>query len=171
MTTLPIIEYPNDILTSPTKKIREVTTELTGLIDQMVATMRAVDGLGLAAPQVGHTIRLTVIEYRPDKGENKRAAIPLLVLINPKIISRSSEEEIGEEGCLSLPGIELDVARSLRIKVRAETTTGEQIQFRATGLLARIIQHEVDHLDGKLIIDYAPRRDALIKQYLATRDK
>lgn len=165
MTTLPIIEYPNDILTTPTEKVRMISPELMSLIDQMVATMRSVDGLGLAAPQVGHNLRLTVIEYRPRKGERAHDAIPLLVLINPKIISKSDEQDVVEEGCLSLPGIEVEVPRSIRIKVRAQSPDGETVQFRATGLLARIIQHELDHLDGKLIIDRAANREAALKQY------
>lgn len=165
MTKLPILEYPHDILTSPTHKVRGMTAELSMLIEQMVATMRSVDGLGLAAPQVGHSLRLTVIEYRPRKGE-RADAIPLQVLINPKIISRGDEHDVTEEGCLSLPGIEVEVPRSTKIKVRAQTPEGEIIQFRASGLLARIIQHEVDHLDGKLIIDYASNREAVLKQYL-----
>ena len=169
MKLLTILEYPNPILTQANAKVREFTPELEELIPQMVETMRSVDGLGLAAPQVGHSIRLTVIEYRPTKREHKSDAIPLMVLINPKIISRSTEQEDGEEGCLSLPGVELPILRARRIKVRTQTKTGETIQFPATGLLARIIQHELDHLDGKLIIDYAPNKEEVVRQYLAKR--
>lgn len=166
MKPLPILAYPNELLTTPTVKVGSVTPAIRTLIDGMVETMRSVDGLGLAAPQVGHGIRLAVIEYRPGKGERKQDAIPLMVLVNPKIISKSSDHESGEEGCLSLPGIEIPVSRSRKIKVKTQIDTGETIQFRASGLLARIIQHEVDHLDGKLIIDHVKNKERLLRAYL-----
>lgn len=171
MTLLPILEYPNDLLTKPTTKVKTVTQQIKTLIDGMVATMRSVDGLGLAAPQVGHGIRLTVIEYRPGKGERKEDAIPLMVLVNPKIISHSADREVGDEGCLSLPGIEIPIVRPRKIKVKTQTDTGETIQFRASGLLARIIQHEIDHLDGKLIIDHVKQKERVLRAYMAKRTK
>lgn len=171
MALLPILEFPNDTLTTPTAKVGPMTPALNTLVSDMVDTMRSVDGLGLAAPQVGHGIRLTVIEYRPSKGERKQDAIPLMVLINPKIISKSRETDRMDEGCLSLPGIEVAVPRSTKIKVRMDTQDGKTVQFRATGLLARIIQHELDHLDGLLIIDRCANREAALKAYESKRPR
>ncbi len=169
MALLPIVEYPDTILTSPAQKAGPMTPALRRLIADMVETMRSVDGLGLAAPQVGHDIRLTVIEYRPGKGERKQDAIPLMVLRNPKIISASREQSRMDEGCLSLPGIEVSVRRATKIKVRTDADDGTTVQFRASGLLARIIQHEIDHLDGTLIIDRCDDRAAALKAYEAKR--
>jgi peptide deformylase len=171
MSLLPILEYPNDILSKPSTKVSEITPQIKTLIDDMVKTMRSFKGgaIGLAAPQVGQSVRITVIEYQPDKNEHLEHAIPLTILVNPKIISSSSDKESGEEGCLSLPGIEIPIVRARKIKVRAQNETGESIQFRASDLLARIIQHEVDHLDGKLIIDYVKNKERFIHQYVTAR--
>lgn len=171
MTSLSILEYPADILSQPAKKVPQITPKIKTLIDAMVKTMRSFKGgaIGLAAPQVGESVRITVIEYTPEKNEHAEHAIPLMILINPKIISRSTDEETGEEGCLSLPGIEIPIKRARKIKVRAQNETGETIQFRASDLLARIIQHEVDHLDGKLIIDYVKNKERYIHRLVAAK--
>jgi peptide deformylase len=171
MKPLPILEYPAAILGQPSSKVPTITPDIKKLIDDMVFTMRSFKGgaIGLAAPQVGESVRITVIEYTPEKNEHAEQAIPLMILVNPKIISRSSEEETGDEGCLSLPGIEIPIKRARKIKVRAQNETGETIQFRASDLLARIIQHEVDHLDGKLIIDYVKNKEHFIHKLAAAK--
>src|SRR2546428_11626776 len=96
---LSIIQHPNNILSTPTEKVREINDGLKKMIDDMVETMRDANGVGLAAPQIGQNLRLTVIEFRPDKKDEEHLAIPLTVLINPKIISKSQETEVDVEGC------------------------------------------------------------------------
>lgn len=117
------------------------------MIDNMIATMYDVDGVGIAAPQVGENIRLAIIT---DKGE----AIPI---INPKIIRRSLRQDTTEEGCLSVPGLYGQVKRSLLVTIMALDRDGEEYRLSANGLTARIIQHEIDHLDGILFIDKAQK--------------
>lgn len=169
MPSLELVTYPSSILTTPTQKVSLVTPEIQRLVEDMVATMRAQNGVGLAAPQVGHSLRIAVLEHTPGPKEDQSTTVPLQVLINPKIISHTGGTEVEEEGCLSIPGIDVKVARARKIKVKALNENGEPIQFRASGFHARIIQHELDHLDGRLIIDYAPNRDALLHAYLADR--
>lgn len=147
-----IIQYPNKILTQPAQKVNQITPKIKQLVEAMIQTMRQANGVGLAAPQVGESLRLAVIEYRPQK--NEEFSIPLTVLVNPKIIARSKTIDIAEEGCLSIPDIEVPVPRSIKIKVKAQNLDGNPIRITASGLSARIFQHEIDHLDGKLIIDY-----------------
>lgn len=119
-------------------------------IDDMIVTMRQANGVGLAAPQVGKSLRLTVIAAEADA----QLTAPL-VLINPKITLVSPEQESGEEGCLSIVGVFGLVARAQTVTVRAFDRQGELFTLTANGLLARVIQHEVDHLDGVLFIDRA----------------
>ncbi|MBI2590216.1 peptide deformylase [Candidatus Berkelbacteria bacterium] len=149
-----ILTYPNPILTTPAKKVPRVDSKIQALVQDMIETMRANKGVGLAAPQVGRALRLIVIEYQPDQDDPKAVAIPLQVLINPKILSKDNGVENAIEGCLSLPNIEVSVPRFKKIKVRATNFDSKIIQFRARDFHARILQHELDHLDGKLIIDY-----------------
>lgn len=160
---LPIVKYPNKILESPTIKVVDFGDDLKTLVSDMVETMHASNGIGLAAPQIGKNLRLAVIEYPKQKDNDFE--IPLLVLVNPKIISKSTEEQIDTEGCLSILGIELPVPRAKKVKVKAQDIEGNKIRFTASGLFARIIQHELDHLDGKLIIDYATDKEELLKNY------
>jgi peptide deformylase len=139
-----ILEYPNEILREKSAEVKNPTsTKTKQLILDMIQTLRANNGLGLAAPQVGKNIRLCVIEI-----ENE-----LFVLINPEIKSLSKEEVVSEEGCLSFPNKFMDVQRHKRIKIKATDLNGKKQIIRARGLLARAIQHEIDHLDGVLIVD------------------
>ncbi len=170
MQPLPILTYPDPILTAPAKKVAAFTPALSRLIDQMVETMRVANGVGLAAPQIGQQLQITVIEHRPS-GRDDEPAVPLQVLVNPKIISTSKEKETEEEGCLSLPGLLVPVPRARRIKVRAQDAQGTVIQFRASGFHARIIQHELDHLRGRLIIDYAQNKHQLVVGYKPRQQK
>ena len=139
-----IIKYPNSILRKKAKKISDPTApEIKQLILEMTKTLRANKGLGLAAPQVGVDLRLCVIEIDDE----------LFVLINPEIKSESDEKIISEEGCLSFPGKFMQIERSKRVKVKATDASGKNQIIRAKGLFARALQHEIDHLNGELIID------------------
>lgn len=161
----PIIRYPADVLTTPADKVGSISDDVAALIEDMIATMRDAQGVGLAAPQVGISLRISVLEYQPDDDGVELEPVPLQVLINPKIISRTGDEETEPEGCLSLPGIEVPVRRHAKIKVRALDQDGKIVQFRASGFWARIVQHEVDHLNGTLIIDYARNRKKILAEY------
>lgn len=163
-----LLTYPNPILTTPTNKVSEITSDILALIDDMVRVMRESQGVGLAAPQIGESLKIVVLEHIPGPKDDPTDAVPLQVLINPKIISRSQETDTLEEGCLSLPGIDVPVERSKRVKVRALTPIGATVQFPANGFHARIIQHELDHLDGKLITDYSPNKAELLSRYASS---
>ncbi|MBI4185646.1 peptide deformylase [Candidatus Berkelbacteria bacterium] len=168
MTALPIVLYPNPVLTAPTRKVT-LTNELRNLITQMVESMHRAEGVGLAATQIGQSLRLCVLEHEPDSPDDPLEAVPLQVLVNAKIISHTGGQDTVKEGCLSLPGIEVPVTRARKIKVKAFDQDGRAVQFRAAGFHARIIQHELDHLDGRLIIDHAKNPHKTIEEYLSTR--
>lgn len=125
-------------------------TAFQRLVDDLVATMRQAQGIGLAAPQVGRSIRLAVISADVDS-----QLLQPLVLINPRLSELSPEQETGEEGCLSIPGVYGQVRRSRQLTLQAFDRLGQQYTLRAAHLLARVIQHEVDHLAGVLFIDRA----------------
>ena len=133
------------MLRAKTKPVSKVTKEVRQLLKDMEETTIAADGLGLAAPQIGQSLRLCLARL------NGR----LTPLINPQIVNRSAAEELGEEGCLSLPGIWLPVPRAVSIVVTYLNAKGQPQERMLTSMEARIVQHEVDHLEGKLIVDYA----------------
>ncbi|OGI17409.1 MAG: peptide deformylase [Candidatus Moranbacteria bacterium RIFCSPHIGHO2_02_FULL_40_12b] len=144
MPILPIIKYPNPILRKKAEKVNDpLDPEIQKLIPRMIETLRKSNGLGLAAPQVKKTIRLCVIE---EGGV-------LYTLINPKIKSQSKNKIIMDEGCLSFPGKFFLIARPEKVKIRYTDGKGENRKLKAEGLLARTIQHEIDHLDGILLTD------------------
>jgi len=126
------------------QKVKEITQDVKKLGEEMKETMIKNQGIGLAAPQVGRLIRLIVVQI--EKGA--------VAFINPEIVKRSKETEIMEEGCLSFPGFSLKIKRAKEIKVEALNEKGEKIRFKIKGLSARVFQHEIDHLDGILFIDY-----------------
>ncbi len=140
-----IVTYPASILREEARPVDQIDSETEKIIDDMFDTMYLNDGAGLAAPQVGISKRIIVV----DDGNKP------IHMINPEIISRSDEEENMEEGCLSLPGIRLSVWRNYKIVVCGKDKSGSVIEVEAEGLLARIFQHEIDHLNGILIIDHA----------------
>jgi len=159
---LPILQYGDPILRAKGKHIEKIDNRIRELAQNMIETMHAANGVGLAAPQVGESLQLTVldvsqVEDRPStmklNGENTdpQSAMPL-VLINPEI-DLGSETEMGTEGCLSFPEITGEIERAKSVTVRAQNLDGEAIEIEATGFLARAIQHEVDHLNGILFID------------------
>ncbi len=151
-----IVTVPNDVLRRKARKITEFDKELQKTIDDMVETMREAPGVGLAAPQVGLSERLVVVEYEEDD-EKEDSPKKLYVVVNPEVISTSEETEMGIEGCLSIPGLVGEVERSLEIVVRGQNRRGQPVKIKANGWLARIFQHEIDHLDGILYTDRATK--------------
>lgn len=144
MMSLKIITHPNPLLRQKASKVETpFSKELLKLAEQMIKTMRNNQGIGLAAPQVGVSRRLIVIAFQKEP----------LTLFNPEISKKSFKKEAAEEGCLSLPGVFGLVKRHHKISVAALDKFGKKINFAAEGMLARVIQHEVDHLNGILFID------------------
>ena len=144
----PIIKYGDPILEKPTKPISNFDDELAELSEDMFATMYAAQGIGLAAPQIGRSIRMTVVDVT--SGKNPEAKI---VLINPQIIHGEGEKR-EEEGCLSIPGFRGYVVRPQFVTVRAQDLKGEFFEIRGEDLLARAFCHEIDHLDGILFLQH-----------------
>ena len=156
MSVLPIHVLGSPILRQATRPVEKVTDDLRRLIDDMIETMYVARGIGLAAPQVGRTERIAVIDTVGDSP---------FAIVNPTVMASEGSEK-GEEGCLSIPDIYGDVTRPGRVTVRALDRDGREIELEADDLLARCLQHEIDHLDGKLFIDYLSvlrRRAAMAK--------
>lgn len=143
MAVLEIRKFKDPILRRKCRKVRKIDKEIRKIIVNMVQTMEKEQGIGLAAPQVG--ILKKIIVVRTDL-KNQR----ILALINPKIVKKSRLRERLEEGCLSFPGIFLEIKRAKEIRVKAININGEKVSLKAKGVLARIIQHEIDHLNGIL---------------------
>ena len=142
-----IRKYPDKVLKQKASPVATIDQDLQDLIDDMIETMYAAPGVGLAAPQVGVSRRLAVIDISA-----KGAEIPLLVLINPVILLKEGSIEF-EEGCLSLPEYTAKIERAEKVIVRAMDRKGRETEMEAEGLLAIAMQHEIDHLDGVLLID------------------
>ena len=153
-----IRQYGDPILRAHATPVARFDDVLRAEAERMIALMRDALGIGLAGPQAGLALRIVV--YQIDEEAEPR------VLVNPELLWRSEELEVAEEGCLSLPGVHVDVERPLAVRVRACDLSGEPFEIAAEGLEARVIQHEIDHLDGVLILDRAPRdqRRAAIRQ-------
>ncbi len=159
--TLPILVAPQAILRAKARPVRPGDDDLVrALVPEMLAAMYAAPGIGLAAPQVGRSLRLAVVDLQPD---DKPAPIHL---INPEIIGLSEETSLREEGCLSLPGQYADVTRPAQVKVRYLDLDGTRREIEADGLLAACLQHEIDHLDGILFVDYlsALKRNMIMRR-------
>jgi peptide deformylase len=150
------------VLRKPTKPVADITDELRKLILDMFETMYAAEGIGLAAPQVGRTERVAVVDV-----EGRKYA-----LINPQILETSGAIEKDEEGCLSIPDIYGDVERPGQVTVRALDENGKEYELTAGELLGRCIQHEVDHLEGRLFIDYLSplKRKAALTKWEKSKD-
>jgi peptide deformylase len=140
---LKIVKVPAPILLSKTSLVKEITPEILKLVKDMIETCRKAKGIGLAAPQVGHSIRLCIINL-------EHLGLPPFALINPKIIKTSWRKVELEEGCLSIPEVFGIVKRPNKVTVKALNAEGDETKFQADGILARVIQHELDHLDGVL---------------------
>ena len=163
---LPIVKYGDPILERPADTITQFNAELQQLIDDMFETMYAAKGVGLAAPQVGISQRLTVIDT--SVGEDPTAKI---VLINPEIISKEGSQT-GEEGCLSIPGFREPVTRAMKTTVRAQNAQGESFEISGEELLSRAFQHEIDHLNGVLFIQHlSPLKRDLIRRKIRKLQK
>jgi peptide deformylase len=155
-----IVRLGDARLSAPARPVEAVTDEIRQLVDDMVDTMYAAPGIGLAAPQVGVPLRVCVI----DLSVGRRGG-DVLTLINPEFVERSGMQ-LEEEGCLSVPGFTATVARPARAVLRALDRTGAERIVEGTGLLARALQHEVDHLEGKLFLDRLRgiKRDVIVRK-------
>lgn len=142
--------YPDPVLRNKTSRVERIDSALDRLIEDMVETMRAVSGVGLAANQVGVPLQLAVIDLSLREDKDQRH--PLLVIINPELLSLEGSV-IEEEGCLSVPDYAEKVRRAARVKVRALDRTGTLFELEAEGLMAKALQHEIDHLNGLLFVD------------------
>ena len=165
MTKLDIITLPDRMLRLKSAPIERVDDDLRRLLDDMLETMYEAPGIGLAAIQVGIDRRLAVVDVA--KREDEEAEPKPLFLINPQIVSSSEERSLHEEGCLSIPDERVPIERPSTVTVRFLDREGKTQELAARGLLATAIQHEIDHLNGKLIIDYLSRlkRDMVVRKF------
>ena len=156
----PIVRYPAPVLQTPAALVTTFDAELDRLIDDMVDTMYAAPGIGLAAPQIGVSLRVCVIDLSVGRRGGE-----LLVLVNPEVVSREGLQT-EEEGCLSVPGFDATVARPAKAVVKALDRKGTERTLEGTGLLARALQHELDHLDGALFLDRLRgiKRDLIVRK-------
>lgn len=154
-----MVKYPDPVLEKPGEPVTEFNDELAKLVEDMFESMYAAKGIGLAAPQIGLSKRLTIIDLSVKERPEDR-----IILINPEIIHREGKQ-YGEEGCLSLPEIREKVSRAAKVRVKAQDLSGKWFEMEGTELLARAIQHEIDHLDGILFF----RRVSALKRDLILR--
>jgi peptide deformylase len=154
-----IVKYPDPILQRPTERVTEFNEELRTLAEDMFESMYKAQGIGLAAPQIGVGLRLTVIDLSNQKDPKEK-----IVLVNPEIVHKEGRQH-EEEGCLSLPDIRDKVTRALKVKVKAQDLEGREIELEGSELLSRAFQHEIDHLDGILF----PWRLSALKRDLILR--
>ena len=154
---LEVKTFGDPVLKTRASRVKEFDEALLRLTEEMLVTMREQEGVGLAANQVGRLRRVLVAGIEEDE----------YVLINPVIEARSDDTEILPEGCLSIPGIQVDVERPVAVTVSGQDAAGEEVRFEAEGLLARVFQHEIDHLDGVLILDRTDResRKAALREW------
>jgi peptide deformylase len=167
MSQLQILRYPDPRLYTVAKPVAEVTDEIRALADEMIQVMYASDGVGLAATQVDRHIRLIVMDTSETHDQPR-------VLINPELVESSDDWVLGEEGCLSVPQVYEKVERHARVRVKALDRDGQPYEFDAEGLTAVCVQHEMDHLMGKVFVDYLSplKRDRIkIKMIKKTREE
>jgi len=158
MAVLPILKYPDPVLRRKAKRVSHVDESLNRLIDDMIETMHQVSGAGLAAPQVGVSLRIAVIGI-PDE--------EVIVLVNPEVV-RKSGERVVVEGCLSIPGYRGEIKRAEKVTVKALDRNGKAFRIKADDLLAEVLEHETDHLNGILYIDLLESPEKL--ENIATED-
>ena len=149
----PVVKIPDPVLRKTCKEVEEVTRRTDGLIGVMLKALKVSNGIGLAAPQMGSLDRVIIVAPAGSKP---------LVLINP-MIAESHGEQIGQEGCLSIPGLAADVERATHVVIKAQDRYGQEIRIKAYDWLARIFQHEIDHLHGVLMTDKAQKVYKLVK--------
>lgn len=165
MTVLDILRYPDARLHKVAKPVQTVDDDIRRLVDDMAETMYAAPGIGLAATQVDVHLRVVVIDVSEARNE-------LRVFVNPEIVATSDESKVYEEGCLSVPGIYDEVERPDRVTVRALDRDGTPFTLEADGLLAVCIQHEIDHLDGKVFVQYLSRlKQSRIRAKLSKQER
>ena len=167
MTLRNIVTLPEPVLRRKAKPITKFDKDLQALIDDMIETMREAPGVGLAAPQIDVSQQLIVVEYAEEQDEQEEGAAEaeakppkpkkLFVLINPEIVKTSEEKVVGIEGCLSIPGLQGEVERHEAIQIRGLNRHGSPTKLKVDGWMARIFQHEIDHLNGVLFTDRATR--------------
>ncbi|RMG01967.1 MAG: peptide deformylase [Nitrospirae bacterium] len=162
MSVLKIRTYPDPVLKKKALPVEDINGNLQKLIDDMVETMYAAPGIGLAAPQVGELVRLIVVDV-----SSQQEDCPLIVLLNPEIIEVAGKIP-SEEGCLSVPGYVSTIQRAENVLIRGHDREGKPVEVEATGLLARALQHEIDHLNGTLFVDrLSPiKKEFFRKRYL-----
>lgn len=153
MAVFPIILYPNPSLRQRSKRVRNIDGSIQRLIDDMVETLHEARGVGLAAPQIGAPLRVIVIEL---PGEET------LVLVNPQIVRRSGERTVGE-GCLSIPGYRGEIKRFTKVTAKGLDRQGREVRIRGEELMAQALEHEIDHLNGVLYVDYLESMEKLSK--------
>ena len=165
MAILPILCYPDPRLHKVAQPVAQVDERIQTLVKDMLETMYDAHGIGLAATQVDEHVRVVVIDVSEERNEP-------MTLINPEILWASEEKQLGEEGCLSVPGIHDGVERSSSVKVRALDENGKSREIEAEGMLAICIQHEMDHLMGKVFVEYlSPLKRNRIKTKLVKAQK
>ena len=152
MAVLQIRTLPDPVLRQKAKRVSKIDSSIQKLIDDMIDTMRANSGVGLAAPQIGVSLRIAVIEI---PGEEE-----VISLINPEVIKRKGERVL-TEACLSVPGYQGEIKRAVTVKVKAQDRQGKEIRINGEGLLAHALEHETDHLDGTLYIDHVESPEKL----------
>ena len=159
MTVRTIVTLPDVVLRRKARAVTKVDKNLQSLIDDMVETMREAPGVGLAAPQIGLSERIIVIEYyeRQEDEDKEDAPKKVWALLNPEIVQSSEEMLMGVEGCLSIPNLVGEVERHVSVQVKGLNRHGKPVKIKAEGWLARIFQHEIDHLNGVLFTDRAKR--------------
>lgn len=145
--------HSDPILRQKAKRVHIITNSTQKLIDDMIETMQQANGVGLAAPQVGISLRIIVVQIPEEEP---------IALVNPEIIKRSGEQEV-TEGCLSVPGYYGEIKRSAGVTVKGKNRNGQKIRIKATGLMAEALEHEIDHLNGRLYIDHVENKSKLYK--------
>jgi peptide deformylase len=156
----PILKYGDTVLHGPARHVDQITADVDRLITDMIETMYAAPGIGLAAPQVGEPLRIFVVDISVGRDPNG-----LMTLINPEVVVRDGMQ-LEEEGCLSVPGFNATVVRPAHVVVKGLDREGAERQYEGTGLLARAFQHEMDHLDGTLFVEHlrGVKRDMIVRK-------
>jgi len=155
MAILTVIKMDNPVLHQKAKKVKNIDSSIQKLINDMIDTMYEIDGVGLAAPQVGVPLQVVVFQLPDDED--------VTVLINPEIVKGSEESEMMSEGCLSLPGYRGEVKRLTSVTAKGRNRQGKMIRIKGEGLLAQVLQHEIDHINGVVFVDHLKSPDDLIK--------
>ncbi len=164
MSVLEIRKFPDPVLRKKTQPVEKIDASIDRLIDDMTETMHAAPGVGLAANQVGVSLQLAVIDLTSSEDRKKGKLQPILVIINPEMLSQEGSV-VEEEGCLSIPEYAETVKRAAKVKIRAKDRQGKLFELEAEGLMAKALQHEIDHLNGILFVDrLSPLKKSVFKR-------